>query len=49
MSQIESIDPILGYVSLYKSSCAIVQEDDHTGKHGTYYSIVYHHGKGQSN
>ena len=42
MSRIESIEPILGYASLYKSSCATVQENDHTGKHGTYYSIVHH-------
>lgn len=49
MCRIKVIKTVLGHVPVYETPCAVIQEDDRTGKQRIYYTEVHYQreGKGQ--
>ena len=45
MRWVKSIESILGHIALYKSSSAIIKQNNGAGEYCANYSIVYHQGK----
>lgn len=42
MCRIKGIETILSHVPVYETSCAVIQEDDRTGKQRPGYAVVHH-------
>ena len=47
MYRIKGIEAILGHVPVDEAFCAVIQEDDRTGKQRTDNAVVYHQWKGK--
>ena len=47
MRRIKGIKTIFGHVPVYETPCAIIQEDDYTGKQRPGYTVVHHQRKGK--
>ena len=45
MYRVKSIETVFGYASLYKSSCSVIQINNHAGHYSTYHPIVHHENK----
>ena len=45
MYRVKSIETVFGYASLYKSSCSVIQINNHAGHYSTYPPIVHHENK----
>ena len=47
MRRIKGIEAILGHVPVDETPCAVIQENDRTGKQRTGYAVVHHQRKGK--
>ena len=47
MRRIKGIEAILGHVPVDETPCAVIQEDDRTGKQRTGYAVVHHQREGK--
>lgn len=47
MYRIKNIKSIFYHISVYETPCAVIQEDDRTGKQRTGYAVVHHQRKGK--
>lgn len=45
MNWIKGIEAILGYIPVDETPCAVIQEDDRTGKQRPDYGVVHHQRK----
>ena len=45
MRRIKGIEAILAHVPVDETPCAVIQENDRTGKQRTGYTVVHHHRK----
>lgn len=45
MCRIKGIETVLGHIPVDETPCAVIQEDDRTGKQRTDYAVVHHQRK----
>lgn len=48
MCRIKGIETVLGHIPVDETPCAVIQEDDRTGKQRTDYAVVHHQRKANS-